>query len=328
MDRNLFHVSYEGGILEDPWAEPPEKMFLLTVSPEQALDYPTYVEVDFDAGTPVAVDGQRLGPVALLEGLNRLGGEHGVGRVDLVENRFVGMKSRGVYGTPGGTILHAAHRALESITLDRETLHLRDSLVSRYAEMVYYGYWYAPEREALQRLMEEAARRDRYRAAQALQGERHGGRAPVPPVPLPPGHRHVRGRRGLPAAGRRGVHPAERAAAPYPRVARPVAGPITVASFISVVARSACGLASVPPLRWGRRRGSQKGATSPKGRRPFRTIPQAPEASGVPEAAGRRRREQMNSVATRWTNAAYASARLLPASLICSVLDPALEVEH
>ncbi|HEV8675666.1 MAG TPA: argininosuccinate synthase [Methylomirabilota bacterium] len=158
MDRNLFHISYEGGILEDPWAEPPEKMFLLTVSPEQAPDFPTYVEVDFEAGSPVAVDGKRLGPAALLERLNRIGGENGVGRVDLVENRYVGMKSRGVYETPGGTILHVAHRALESLTLDREVLHLRDSLVPRYAEMVYYGYWYAPERTALQTFMDEAQR--------------------------------------------------------------------------------------------------------------------------------------------------------------------------
>jgi argininosuccinate synthase len=156
MDRNLFHISYEGGILEDPWAEPPEKMFLLTVSPEQAPDVPIYVEVEFEAGTPVAVDGRRLGPAALLERVNRVGGENGVGRADLVENRYVGMKSRGVYETPGGTILHVAHRALESLTLDRELLHLRDSLVPRYAEMVYYGYWYAPEREALQRFMDEA----------------------------------------------------------------------------------------------------------------------------------------------------------------------------
>jgi argininosuccinate synthase len=156
MDRNLFHISYEGGILEDPWAEPPDKMFLLTASPEQAPDYPTTLELDFEAGTPVAVDGKRLGPAALLERLNRIGGENGIGRVDLVENRYVGMKSRGVYETPGGTILHVAHRALESLTLDRELLHLRDSLVSRYAEMVYYGYWYAPERTALQKFMDEA----------------------------------------------------------------------------------------------------------------------------------------------------------------------------
>jgi argininosuccinate synthase len=156
MDRNLFHVSYEGGILEDPWTEPPAKMFLLTVSPEEAPDAPAYVEVDFEAGVPVAVDGQRLAPVPLIQRLNRLGGEHGIGRIDLVENRYVGMKSRGVYETPGGTILHVAHRAIESLTLDREVLHLRDSLVPRYAEMVYYGYWYAPEREALQTFMDAA----------------------------------------------------------------------------------------------------------------------------------------------------------------------------
>jgi argininosuccinate synthase len=156
MDRNIFHISYEGGILEDPWVEPAEKMFLLTSSPESAPDVPGYVEIDFESGDPTAVGGKRLGPVALLERLNRLGSEHGVGRVDLVENRYVGMKSRGVYETPGGAILHAAHRALESLTLDREVLHLRDSLVPRYAEMIYYGYWFAPEREALQRFIDEA----------------------------------------------------------------------------------------------------------------------------------------------------------------------------
>jgi argininosuccinate synthase len=154
-DRNLFHVSYEGGVLEDPWAEPPPKMFLLTNAPEDAPDVPAHVEIDFEAGDPVAVDGRRLGPVSLLESLNRLGGEHGVGRVDLVENRFVGMKSRGVYETPGGTILHVARRALEGLTLDREVLHLRDSLIPRYAEMIYYGYWFSPERMALQRFMDE-----------------------------------------------------------------------------------------------------------------------------------------------------------------------------
>jgi argininosuccinate synthase len=153
-DRNLFHISYEGGILEDPWAEPPPKMFLLTNSPEAAPDVPIDVEIEYEGGDPVAVDGARLGPAALIERLNRLGGEHGVGRVDLVENRYVGMKSRGVYETPGGTILHAAHRALESLTLDREVLHLRDSLVPRYAEMIYYGFWFSPEREALQQLVD------------------------------------------------------------------------------------------------------------------------------------------------------------------------------
>src|SRR6266571_180559 len=158
MDRNLFHISYEGGILEDPWTEPPDKMYLLTQSPEAAPDVPVVLEVEFEAGDPVAVDGRRLAPVQLLTHLNRLGAEHGIGRVDLVENRFVGMKSRGCYETPGGTILVAARRALESITLDREVLHLRDSLVPRYAEMIYYGFWFSPEREALQRLLDECAR--------------------------------------------------------------------------------------------------------------------------------------------------------------------------
>jgi argininosuccinate synthase len=157
MDRNLFHVSYEGGILEDPWAAPPAKMYLLTQSPEDAPDVPIAVEIAFERGDPVAVDGRPLAPVALLDALNRLGAEHGVGRVDLVENRFVGMKSRGCYETPGGTILTVARRALESITLDREVLHLRDSLVVRYAEMIYYGFWFSPERQALQRLLDECA---------------------------------------------------------------------------------------------------------------------------------------------------------------------------
>jgi argininosuccinate synthase len=156
-DRNLFHISYEGGILEDPWAAPPDKMFQLTQSPEAAPDIPIEVLVEFERGDPVAVDGRRLPPVELLTALNRIGGEHGIGRVDLVENRYVGMKSRGVYETPGGTILHVARRALESLTLDREVLHLRDGLVPRYAEMIYYGFWFAPERRALQTLMDECA---------------------------------------------------------------------------------------------------------------------------------------------------------------------------
>jgi argininosuccinate synthase len=156
-DRNLFHVSYEGGILEDPWAAPPDKMFQLTQSPEAAPDIPIDLLIDFERGDPVAVDGRPLGPVELLTTLNRIGGEHGIGRVDLVENRYVGMKSRGVYETPGGTILHIARRALESLTLDREVVHLRDGLTPRYAEMIYYGFWFAPERRALQTLMDECA---------------------------------------------------------------------------------------------------------------------------------------------------------------------------
>lgn len=158
VDANLFHVSYEGGILEDPWVEPPEEMFRMTVAPERAPDEPEYVEIDFEDGTPVAVNGQRHSPARLLEVLNQIGGRHGVGRVDLVENRYVGIKSRGVYETPGGTLLHMAHRALESITLDREVLHLRDSLIPRYAEMIYYGYWFSPERRVLQAAMDEAQR--------------------------------------------------------------------------------------------------------------------------------------------------------------------------
>src|SRR5216684_2315342 len=157
-DRNLMHVSYEGGILEDPWAEPPENIFQMTRSPENAKDEAQYLEIGFAHGEPVSIDGEQMDPVALLSKLNEVGGEHGIGRVDLVENRFVGMKSRGVYETPGVTILQPAHRALESITLDREVLHLRDSLVPRYAEMIYYGFWFSPEREALQGLVDQVQR--------------------------------------------------------------------------------------------------------------------------------------------------------------------------
>ncbi|GIW43615.1 MAG: argininosuccinate synthase [Candidatus Binatia bacterium] len=157
-DRNLFHVSYEGGILEDPWQEPYEDMFQLTVSPEKAPERPEYVEIAYEQGNPVAVNGQKLSPAQLLAALNEIAGRHGVGRVDIVENRYVGMKSRGVYETPGGTLLHLAHRAVESLTLDREVMHLRDSLIPRYAEMVYYGYWFSPEREMLQAMIDEAQR--------------------------------------------------------------------------------------------------------------------------------------------------------------------------
>ncbi|HSR09924.1 MAG TPA: argininosuccinate synthase [Thermodesulfobacteriota bacterium] len=155
-DRNLFHISFEGGILEDPWNEPPENMFILSRSPEKAPDKPTVVEIEFERGNPVALNGKRMSPASLLSELNRMGGENGIGRIDIVENRYVGMKSRGVYETPGGTILYAAHRAVESITMDREVMHLRDSLVPRYAEMIYYGYWFAPEREVLQKMIDEA----------------------------------------------------------------------------------------------------------------------------------------------------------------------------
>ncbi len=155
-DRNLFHISFEGGILEDPWMEPPENMFILSRSPEKAPDQPTMVEIDFERGNAVALNSKPMSPATLLAELNRLGGENGIGRVDIVENRYVGMKSRGVYETPGGTILHTAHRAVESITMDREVMHLRDSLIPRYAEMIYNGYWFAPEREVLQKMIDEA----------------------------------------------------------------------------------------------------------------------------------------------------------------------------
>src|SRR5438876_1785494 len=154
-DRNLMHISFEGGILEDPWAEPPADIFQLTSAPEQAKSEAEYVEVSFERGEPTAINGQKLSPVTLLESLNKLGGEHGIGRIDLVENRFVGMKSRGVYETPGVTILQAAHRALESITLDREVMHLRDSLGVKFAESVYYGFWFAPEFELLKKMVNE-----------------------------------------------------------------------------------------------------------------------------------------------------------------------------
>jgi argininosuccinate synthase len=148
-DRNIWHLSHEGGMLEDPWTEPEEGMFLLTVAPEAAPDAPAYLTVEFTQGVPVAVNGTELGPVGLLTKLNEIGGMHGVGRTDLVENRLVGMKSRGVYETPGGTILYAAHQGLESICLDRETLHYKQLVGQRYAELVYYGWWFTPLREAL-----------------------------------------------------------------------------------------------------------------------------------------------------------------------------------
>ena len=155
-DENLLHISFEGGLLEDPWNEPEEEMFKLSVSPERAPDKPTYIEMEFAGGNPVAIDGEALSPAALLARLNRLGGENGIGRLDMVENRFVGMKSRGVYETPGGTILRVAHRDLETITLDREVMKIRDSLVPRYSELIYNGFWFSPERELLQTTMDEA----------------------------------------------------------------------------------------------------------------------------------------------------------------------------
>ncbi|MDL2268671.1 argininosuccinate synthase [Desulfosarcina sp. OttesenSCG-928-A07] len=154
MDGNLLHISYEGGILEDPWAAPPDDMFVLTVSPKDAPDTPELIEITFAAGNPVAINGKALSPANMLAELNKLGGRHGIGRVDLVENRFVGMKSRGVYETPGGTILRKAHMAMESITMDRDVMHLRDGLIPKYAELIYNGFWFAPEREILQGMID------------------------------------------------------------------------------------------------------------------------------------------------------------------------------
>ncbi len=158
MDRNLLHLSFEGGILEDPWAEPPADMFRLTVDPRKAPDTPEEITISFSEGNPVAVNGNDLSPANLLAELNKIAGRNGVGRVDMVENRYVGMKSRGVYETPGGTILYAARRALESITLDREVMHLKDEWIPRYASMVYNGYWFSPERAMLQAAIDEAAK--------------------------------------------------------------------------------------------------------------------------------------------------------------------------
>ena len=156
MDANLLHISYEGKALEDPWAEPDSSMFRLTVDPEKAPNEAEYVEIEFARGDAVAINGKKLSPAALLTELNRLGGKHGIGRLDLVENRYVGMKSRGVYETPGGTILHVAHRGIESITLDRGAMLLKEELMPRYAELVYFGYWFSPEREMLQSLIDKS----------------------------------------------------------------------------------------------------------------------------------------------------------------------------
>ncbi len=154
-DRNLLHISFEGGILEDPWAAPPEDMFILSVSPEKAPERPAEIEIDFEDGVPTRVDGKVLSPAKLLARLNELGGQNGIGRVDMVENRYVGMKCRGVYETPGGTILLTAHRAMESITMDREVMHFRDGLIPKIAELIYYGYWFSPEMEILKKMIDE-----------------------------------------------------------------------------------------------------------------------------------------------------------------------------
>jgi len=157
-DRNMFHISYEGCILEDPWSEPPKDMYTLTVPVEKAPQQPEYIEIGFEQGDPVSINGKRLSPATLLDKLNGIAGRHGIGRVDIVENRYVGIKSRGVYETPGGTVLHVARRAVQSLTLDREVTHLLDSLMPKYAELVYYGYWFAPERIALQGMIDSIQR--------------------------------------------------------------------------------------------------------------------------------------------------------------------------
>jgi argininosuccinate synthase len=154
-DSNLLHISYEGGVLEDPWKRPPDDMYTLSVSPQEAPDKSEVIEITFEKGSPVAINSERLSPAKLLARLNTLGGKNGIGRVDLVENRFVGMKSRGVYETPGGTVLRLAHMAMESITMDREVMHLRDSLIPKYAELVYYGFWFSPEMKVLQTMIDE-----------------------------------------------------------------------------------------------------------------------------------------------------------------------------
>jgi argininosuccinate synthase len=182
IDRNLLHISYEGGILEDPWRAPDESMFISTVSPEDAPDTPAELIIGFEGGTPVSLDGERLSPAALLRRLNQIGGAHGVGRLDMVENRFVGLKSRGVYETPGGTLLHLAHRAVESITLDREVMHERDRLMPRFAELIYYGFWYSPELDFLRAAIEQSQQNVTGEARLSLfKGNAHvtGRRSPV-----------------------------------------------------------------------------------------------------------------------------------------------------
>ena len=179
MDANLYHISYEGGVLEDPWAAPPKDMWRLTTDPQDAPNTPETIELEFEAGNPVAINGEKLGPVALLEKANALGGKHGIGRVDIVENRFVGMKSRGCYETPGGTLLFHAHKAVESLTLDRQVMQLRDELMPKYASIVYNGFWFAPERVALQNLMDDiqkpvtgTARLELYKGSVAITGRK------------------------------------------------------------------------------------------------------------------------------------------------------------
>ena len=241
VDANLLHTSSEGKLLEDPAVEAPDYVYQRTVSPEEAPDQPEIVEIGFEKGDAVSIDGAQLSPAALLTKLNEYGRKHGIGRLDLVENRFVGMKSRGIYETPGGTILLAAHRGIESITLDRGAAHLKDELMPRYAELIYNGFWFAPEREMLQAAdRQEPGVRHRQGAREALQGDRACGRPREPVLALQPGSGDVRGRRGrLRPARRGGLHQAERAA-PAPHRRAPAA-----------------------PLNWDRDRGGNAVPISP-----------------------------------------------------------------
>ncbi len=215
VDANLLHSSSEGKVLEDPWIEPEEMVYQRTISPEAAPDKATVIEIGFKKGDAVSIDGEALSPAALLTKLNALGKANGIGRLDLVENRFVGMKSRGVYETPGGTILHAAHRGIESITLDRGAAHLKDEIMPRYAELIYNGFWFAPEREMLQALIDKSQEPvEGTVRGEALQGQYVGDRPQVREEPLQPEARHLRGRRRRLRPARCGrVHQAERAAA-------------------------------------------------------------------------------------------------------------------
>ena len=225
MDRNLLHISYEAGILEDPWLDASDpahrNMYKLSVSPEDAPDKPEYIQLDFDKGNCVGIDGQNLSPLGVMQRLNQLGGKHGIGRADLVENRFVGMKSRGVYETPGGAILHFAHRQMESLTMDREVMHLRDSLIPKYAELVYYGFLVcAGKNRSASPRHRKPNQRLRHRPPQTLQRKHHPRRPKFASQLISPGNRHngSGSNRSLPPRRLRRVHPAERAA---PQSSRP-----------------------------------------------------------------------------------------------------------
>ena len=228
VDANLLHASSEGKVLEDPAQEVPDYVYSRTIDPEKAPDKPTIITIDFEKGDAIAIDGKKLSPATLLTKLNELGRANGIGRLDLVENRFVGMKSRGMYETPGGTILLAAHRGIESITLDRGAAHLKDELMPKYAELIYNGFWFAPEREMLQAAIDhEPAIRHRPRAAEALQGQRHRDRPREQIFALRPGPRHLRGRRGrLRSPRRRRLHQAQRAAPAHAGPAQEEAGAV------------------------------------------------------------------------------------------------------